>query len=90
MGELVGKSPKAVGTAGNQGRNTPLGDILNQPFSIFRCFLLEAGEQQGDTATPINAHTLISYPRLTEKGAKGTAKILKEEESTSEKDTDHC
>ena len=88
MGELAGKSPVAMRATGYQRRDTLVGDILDQPFPIFPSFLLEAGEEQWDTTAPVNAQRLIWYPRLSEKGLQGTAELFKEEDGTSEKETD--
>lgn len=89
MGELVGKSPVAMGATGDQSGDTLLGNILNELLCIFLSFPLSAGEEEGDPAAPINAQRLIADLRLAEKGLQGTAELVKEEEGASEKDTDH-
>jgi hypothetical protein len=50
---------------------------------------VEAGEQQGNTTTSINAEGLIGNPRFAEKALQGTAELLEEEDGTSEKEADH-
>ena len=50
---------------------------------------MEAGEQQGDTTTSINAEGVIGNPRFAEKALQGTAELLEEEDGTSEKEADH-
>jgi len=59
MGELVGKSPVAMGATGDQRGDTLLGNILDQPSSILLGFPLEASEQKGDTTALINTKRLI-------------------------------
>jgi hypothetical protein len=89
VGELARESPVAVGTTSYQGRNLLSGDILNQPSRIFFGLLVEAGEQQRDTTASINAEGFIGNTRFAEKGLEGIAELLKEEDGTSEKETDH-
>jgi hypothetical protein len=88
MGKLAGKRSEAMRATGYQRRDTLVGDILDQPFPIFLTFLLQSGEEQGDTTAPVNAQRFIWYPCFSEKGLQGTAEFFKEEDGTSEKEAD--
>ena len=88
MRELVGERPEAMRATGYQRRDTLVGDILDQPFPIFLSFLLQSGEEQGDTTALVNAHRFIGYPCFSKKGLQGTAEFFKEEDGTSEKEAD--
>jgi hypothetical protein len=56
-----------MGATGDQRGDTLLGDILDQPSSIFLGFLLEAGEQKEYTTALINTKRLIGNLRFSEK-----------------------
>jgi hypothetical protein len=89
MGKLAGESPVAVGATGDQGRDTLMGDVINQLSAIFPGFLLEAGEQKGYTTASVNTHGLIGNPRFTEENLQRGTELIEEEDGTSEKKANH-